>query len=301
MTATTDIVRDLRLHWTDGRPVERLAYVVGAVLLLSGLAHLGVQAVLGGPWDGPVSWRKPTTFGLSFGLTVLSVTWVASFLRMRERLRAVLLGGFLLASVPEVALIDLQAWRRVPSHFNFETSFDTRVTMVLAAGGGVLFLVLGALFAQSLRPQPGLDPPLRLGIRLGFGALLAGLVVGAVMIGIGTALVRAGDPQAAYHGAGVLKLAHAVGLHGIAVLPGLAWLSGYAGWPAGARRSVLRTGTVGYLGVLAGALWVGARGELSSITVFGIALAGSVLVSAVFRVLLALRAGKRVVSESVVR
>ena len=99
----------------------------------------------------------------------------------------------------------------------------------------------------------------------------------------------------------MLKLAHAVGLHGIAVLPGLAWLSGYAGWPPSVRRSVLRTGTVGYLGVLAGALWVGARGELTSVTVFGIALAGSVLVSAVFRVLLALRAGKRVVSESIVR
>jgi hypothetical protein len=297
----TEMVRDPRMAWSDGRPVERLAYVVGAVLLLSGLAHLGVQAVLGGPWDGPVSWRKPTTFGLSFGLTVLSVTWVASFLRVSERLRTGLLAGFLLASVAEVALIDLQAWRRVPSHFNFETPFDVRVTMVLAAGGGVLLLVLGALFAQALRPQPELDPELRLAVRLGFGALLAGLAIGAVMIGIGTALVRGGDPRAAYHGAGVLKLAHAVGLHGIAVLPGLAWLSGYGEWPAGARRSVLRTGTAGYLGVLAGAMWVGARGELSSITVFGIALAGSVLVSAVIRVLLATRTGKRVVSGSAVR
>ncbi|HWN32455.1 MAG TPA: hypothetical protein VNP03_06910 [Pseudonocardia sp.] len=297
----TEILRDLRTAWSDGRPVERLAYVVGAVLLLSGLAHLGVQAVLGGPWDGPVSWRKPTTFGLSFGLTVISVTWVASFLRMSERQRTVLLAGCLLASVAEVALISLQAWRRVPSHFNFETPFDIRVTMVLAAGGGVLFLVLGTLFARSLRAQPGLDPELRLAVRLGFGALLAGLAVGAVMIGIGTALVRGGDPQAAYHGAGVLKLAHAVGLHGIALLPGLAWLSGYADWPAGTRRSVLRTGTVGYLGVLAGAMWVGARGGLSSITVFAIALAGSVLVSAVLRVLMATRSGKRVVSESVVR
>ncbi|HEX4251436.1 MAG TPA: hypothetical protein VH008_26485, partial [Pseudonocardia sp.] len=253
------------------------------------------------PWDGPVSWRKPTTFGLSFGLTVLSVTWVASFLRIGERRRAALLGGLLLASVAEVALIDLQAWRRVPSHFNFETPFDTRVTMVLAAGGGVLFVVLGALFVQSLRPQPGLDPELRLAVRLGFGALLAGLAVGGVMIGIGTALVRAGDPQAAYHDAGVFKLAHAVGLHGIAVLPGLAWLTGRVDWPAGARRSVLHTGTAGYLGVLACALWVGAKGGLSSITVFGIALAGSLLVSAAFRVIVATHTGKRVVSESVVR
>jgi hypothetical protein len=297
----TEIARDVWRRWTDGRPVERLAYLVGAVLLLSGLAHLGVQALLGGPWDGPVSWRKPTTFGLSFGLTVLSVTWVASFLDMRERLRTALLVGFLLASVAEVTLIDVQAWRRVPSHFNFETSFDTRVTMVLAAGGGVLFLVLGTLFVLSLRPQAGLDPELRLAVRLGFGALLAGLAIGAVMIGIGTTLVRGGDPQAAYHGAGVLKLAHAVGLHGIAVLPGLAWLSGYSDWPAIKRRSVLRTGTVGYLGVLAGALWVGARGGLSSVTVFGIALAASVLVSTVYRILVATRAGKRVVSESAVR
>jgi len=44
--------------------IERACYVVAAVLFASGLAHLGVQAVLGGPWDGPVSWRKPADFGL---------------------------------------------------------------------------------------------------------------------------------------------------------------------------------------------------------------------------------------------
>jgi hypothetical protein len=280
----TEILRELRVFWTAGRPVEQLAYLVGAVLVLSGLAHLGVQAVAGGPWEGPVSWRKPTTFGLSFGLTVLSVTWVTSFLRLPDRRRAVLLGTFLLASVVEVALVSLQAWRRVPSHFDFGSRFDTAVSMTLAAGGGVLFVVLGALFVHAAAPQPGLDAQLRAGIRLGFGALLAGLVVGAVMIGIGSALVRSGNPEAAYHEAGVLKLAHAVGLHGIAVLPGLAWLSGLPRErPPGpaSRRVTGRLGAVGYLGLLGCAVLVGAQGRLTPITGVGLVLAGSVLLSAV--------------------
>jgi hypothetical protein len=305
----TEIARELRTFWTGGRPVERVAYAFAALFLLSGLAHLGIQAAVGGPWDGPVSWRKPTTFGLSFGLTVLSVTWVASFLRIGERLRAGLLGGFLVASTAEVALITVQAWRRVPSHFNFETPVDTRVTMVLAAGGGVLFVVLGALFAQSLRVQPLLAPELRLGIRLGFGALLAGLVTGGIMIGIGTTLVRGGDPGAAYHGAGVFKLAHAVGLHGIAVLPGVAWLSGlryrdrehHRAGSAGAMSPELRLATAGYLGLLACALVAGVQGRLGALTVLGIALTGSVLLSALYRVLAAVLRGKRVVSGGAVR
>jgi hypothetical protein len=318
----TEIVRELRVFWTDGRRIERVAYLLGAVLLLSGLAHLGVQAVVGGPWEGPVSWRKPTTFGLSFGLTVISVTWVASFLRLPERLRVALLGGFLLASVAEVGLITAQAWRRVPSHFNFETSFDTGVSMVLAAGGGVLFVVLGVLFAQSVKPQPGLDPELRLGIRLGLGALLVGLVIGGIMIGVGTTMARGGDPQGAYHGAGVFKLAHAVGLHGIAVLPGLAWLSGLGGRTRSGlggqalsglggqalsgvggqalglgggptpRRTVLRTGTVGYLGLLGCAMLVGAQGRLTIPSVLGLAVAGLVLISALLQAFAAARVAR---------
>jgi len=63
-TATTGRWRSLRL-------IERACYLIGAVLLASGIFHLGVFAVRGGPFDGPVSWRKPATFGLSFGLTLI--------------------------------------------------------------------------------------------------------------------------------------------------------------------------------------------------------------------------------------
>ncbi|MFI1988537.1 hypothetical protein [Actinoplanes sp. NPDC020271] len=76
------------------RPVERAAHLVGAVLMLSGVIHFGVFLADDSPWEGPVSWRKPTTFGLSFGLTLITVAGVTGCLVMSPRLRAWLLGIF---------------------------------------------------------------------------------------------------------------------------------------------------------------------------------------------------------------
>jgi hypothetical protein len=36
-----------------------------------------VLVVTGGSWEGPVSWRKPMSFGLSFGVTLATIGWVA--------------------------------------------------------------------------------------------------------------------------------------------------------------------------------------------------------------------------------
>ena len=46
-------------------------YAAGVLLTASGLFHLGVWAARGGPWYGPLAWRKPILFGLSAGLTAL--------------------------------------------------------------------------------------------------------------------------------------------------------------------------------------------------------------------------------------
>jgi hypothetical protein len=46
---------------------QRFAYWCAALLVLSGLFHVGAFLADGGPWEGPLSWRKPITFGLSSG------------------------------------------------------------------------------------------------------------------------------------------------------------------------------------------------------------------------------------------
>ena len=88
--------------WRRSSPVDRGCHLLAAVLVVSGLVHVGVLLATGGSWSGPLSLRKPATFGISFGLTLATVTWVLSLLPQR---RPVLLGSFGLACLVEVVVI----------------------------------------------------------------------------------------------------------------------------------------------------------------------------------------------------
>jgi hypothetical protein len=232
---------------TDLRPIERSCYRVGAVLILSGAAHLVVAALDPRPWDGPLSWRKAVTFGFSFGTTLIAITWVASSLRIGERARTWLLGVFAADCVVEVTGITVQAWRHVPSHFNTETPFDTVVAMSLAVGGAVLIAVLGALAVTAFRGRIDGPPSLRLAVRAGFGLLLAGLGAGVAMIVRGETLIGAGHRAEAYTSAGFLKWFHAVTLHAVLVLPALAWLLARTRLDETARTKVVAAAAVSYV------------------------------------------------------
>ncbi|MCP2335861.1 hypothetical protein [Actinomadura rupiterrae] len=261
-----EVLSGLRTFWTHGRRAERICYAVGALLIASGVVHLAVYAVDGGPWTGPVSWRKPITFGLSFGLTVISLTWVTSFVRLGDRARAALLGVFGAASVLEVALITVQRWRGVPSHLNMEDGLDSAISRVLAAGGGVIVLTVALLtiaafrtparsdtasaagtgVGASERPAGAGTASMRLALRVGFGALMLSMLAGAAMIARGVVLVQQGHQQAAYHAIGALKPAHAVLMHAVLVLPALAWLLSLTGLPEARRFRVVAGVSLGY-------------------------------------------------------
>jgi hypothetical protein len=249
--AVGDVLAGVR---SRGRRIERFCYGLGAVLVCVGLFHLVVFVVDGGPWYGPVSWRKPATFGLSFGLTLAAVTWAASYLPIGERGRALLLGVFAADCVVEVGGITLQAWRHVPSHLNRETAFNSAVSTVLAAGGAVLVVILGVLAVTSFRASPGVPASMRLGLRAGFVSLMIGLATGAAMIARGAAEVGAGRQQQAYHDIGFLKPVHGVSLHGVLVLPALAWLSSRTAWDEARRTRVVAIAAGGYGLAVAAAL-----------------------------------------------
>ncbi|MFF7358069.1 hypothetical protein ACFZA1_36425 [Streptomyces filipinensis] len=235
------------------RAVDRLCHATGLLLVLSGLVHLLVFAVDGGPWDGPVSWRKPVTFGLSFGLTLIAITWVTSYLRVGPRLRSALLLVFSADCVVEVGGITLQAWRRVPSHLNMETRFDTAVSMTLAVGGGVLVALLTAFAVASFRHRPAGPAGMPLAVRSGFALLLVALASGAAMIARGVVLTRTGHQEAAYHSTAPLKPLHGVSLHAVLVLPALAWLLSRSPWSERTRRRIVATAAGCYAAAVAGA------------------------------------------------
>ncbi|WP_219471709.1 hypothetical protein [Nonomuraea rhizosphaerae] len=271
--------------------MTRLWYLIGLLLIVAGLVHLGVLVLDGGPWDGPVSWRKPFTFGISFGLSVLSLTWVSQFVRVRAR--HVLLGVFAVASTVEVSLITLQAWRGVPSHFNMSTDTDALIARVLAAGGFALIAVVVIMAIAAFRRLPstgphltapapstpdssgpapsgpsrlGGSPSMRLALQAGFGTFLAAMIFGGIMIARGVIEVLSGSQQLAYTVAASLKPAHAILMHGILLLPALAWLLSRTEPSERARLRLLRLATWTYVTV--------------SAIVSGMALFGVTIVSA---------------------
>ncbi len=249
MTRLHKVWQALGRTWIEGRRVERIAYAIGTALFASGLVHVVVLLVTGASWSGPVSLRKAATFGLSFGLTLITVAWATSFVRIRPRARNILLGVFTTSCVVETAGVSLQAWRGVPSHFNFETPFDNVVAMTLAAGGGIIILTAIGFAASILIGTGELSPSMRVAVRFGFLTLLVALVTGAVMIARGVVEARGGNPQLAYTTAGGLKPLHAVAMHGLLILPGLAWLLRFLDWTERQRTQLVLLASAAY-GVL---------------------------------------------------
>jgi hypothetical protein len=247
MVAVNPMMDSLSSFWRRGTRAERVGYVVGTLLMISGLVQLVILMASGGSWEGPLSLRKPATFGLSFGLTLITIVWVASFLELGSRARAILLTVFAAACTLETALVTLQAWRGVPSHFNTETRVDALVARALALGGAALVIVILTLTVISFRSNERFPMSLLIAIRTGFVALLSAQVIGGVMIARGMTLVFRGNPQAAYATGGMLRPTHAVTMHGILLLPALAWLLSFTNWSETRRLRVVLAATIGYL------------------------------------------------------
>jgi hypothetical protein len=222
-------------------------YAVAGALVAAGLFHLAVQLVDGGAWTGPVSWRKPITFGLSFGVTLATVTWVSGYLPLTRRRRRLLLSVFAAACCLEVAVITVQAWRGVPSHFNTTTPVNAAFAFSAAAGGAVLVCTTAVLASAWLRLQPWVPPSMRLGLRVGMASFAGALLVGVLMIARGVTAARTGSLDDAYAAAGPLKPLHGALMHGIFVLPALAAATARLDWPERRRVRVVAAACSGYL------------------------------------------------------
>jgi hypothetical protein len=248
----------VRGWWAEARGYQRLAYLVGAGLIVIGLAHAVLWALAGGSASGALSWRKPTTFGLSFGLTTVTLAWVATYLPVRPRV-GWLAAGLLGAAVTyEVAWVAVQHARGVPSHFNNTTVLDERLYVGGAVMVAVAILVIAAMTLAAFLRTTALAP-MALAIRAGLVGLLAAQATGLWMLLHGQALLDAdADPvtqsMSTYGAAGQMKSAHAVPMHAIQVLAGLAWLLSRSGLPQRRQTQLVALAVVGYMGLFGVAL-----------------------------------------------
>ncbi len=207
-------------------------------------------------------WLKPFKFMVSLAVFLGTLAWLLEHLRGADRFVRVVSWGVSVTMLIETAALWTQAARGRPSHYNVTTPFDGVVFGVM----GVMILLTSLLVAAATIAffVRRLDLPRTYlwGIRLGLVVFLLGSAQGLMMISNRAHTVGApdGGPGLPLVGwstdAGDLRIAHALGLHALQILP----LAGYVISRALASRSAaLRLGLLGaftllYVGLMTGAL-----------------------------------------------
>jgi hypothetical protein len=258
-----------------------LGFIMAAdlVFCIAGLA-IDHRVITGAP-----AWLKPAKFALSTMIAAWSFAFciasTAIWPLVRRALDLVLAVGLLI----EIALIDLQAARGTTSHFNVASHFDAAVFAVMGVTIACIWLAMllltVALFRQSfVRSAWGWS--LRLGMVLavigtGSGGLMAvpnsqqlaeahatgrlptagGHTVGASDGGRGLPVTG----WSADHGD--LRIAHFLGMHGLQVLPLLAWYIARrkARTSERTQRNLIFAAAASYLMLFALVLWQAFRGQ----------------------------------------
>ncbi|HAJ36366.1 MAG TPA: hypothetical protein DCL15_11805 [Chloroflexi bacterium] len=198
--------------------------------------------------SGVNGWIKPLKFAVSGAIYGATFLWLLTFVRGRVRLVQTIATITGVALLVETTLITMQVLRHTASHFNVATPFDSAVFSMM----GIFIMALAMAnfaLAIALGFQRLPDPVVAWGIRWGLIISLAGMASGVLMTTANLppatlAAVQAGQPVtiAGAHSVGVddggpglpflgwsttggdLRVGHFVGLHGLQVLPFLAFL-----------------------------------------------------------------------------
>lgn len=229
----------LRAHLTHPSKEVRLLSRLGWLLVLTGFAHVLVWLLDGRPsLEGPTGWRKPILFGLSGGVTTLSLAGLRAGVRALPRWSWL----YLVTITVEIGLIDVQAWRGVASHFNISTALDGAIFTVMGIIILVSMVAATVLAIDATRAQGEAD--LELASALATAALVVGSLVGIAISVHGSVAQQLGGTPSRL-GAGEWKPVHAIALHGLQLFP-------LAGWWL-RRRAAMTSARVRALLGLAGA------------------------------------------------
>ena len=227
------------------------------VLFVSGFVHLGLVFLLQTDWEGAISPRKPGLFGVSSGMTAWSLIWCARSLGPSRRLLTIAI-AITWGLLAEVALITMQYWRGVPSHFNRSTPFDAAVESGMV--GLIVMVTIGIAWMCRLSSHRSeIDAGQRLAIRAGLWLLLGACLLGFVAMFAGEMNIGQNKPPEVWGKSGILKYPHGAALHALQTLPILNLLM----FPLAAGRRVLalRHAIASHVFFLIHAIWQTAIGR----------------------------------------
>src|SRR6202167_2175537 len=241
-----------------------LGFIMAADLAfaLCGLA-LDRRVITGAP-----AWLKPAKFALSTMIAAWSFGFCIASTRIWPRFTRALDIALAAALAIEIALIDMLAARGTTSHFNVATPFDGVVFAVMGVSILCIWLAMLLLTIVLFR-QPYASSAWGWSLRLGMVLALIGTGSGGLMVvpnspqlaeahasgrlpiaGAHTVGAPDGGPGLPVTGwsadHGDLRVAHFLGMHGLQILPLLAW------WMARRRSRGTLRGAPGQAGQVAG-------------------------------------------------
>jgi hypothetical protein len=283
---------DVNLFYMESRRVFALGYDAAPALTVLGFIMAAdlVLCMTGLVTDrrvitGAPAWLKPAKFALSTMIACWSFAFCMASTSVWPRLRRVLDVVLAADLFIEIALIDMQAARGTSSHFNLATRFDAAVFGVMGVSIVCIWLgmlVLTVLLFRESFAGSAWGWSLRLGMILalvgtGSGALMTvpnsrqlaeAHVTGRLSVAGGhTVGAPDGGPGLPVTGwsadHGDLRIAHFLGMHGLQVLPLLAWWMARRRSPTDTRtqRNVIFTAATSYLALFGLILQQAFRGQ----------------------------------------
>ncbi len=174
-------------------------------------------------------WIKPTKFILSSIIVLWTMGWyflVYPYKRITASILASL-AAFLM--ILENVLISVQAWRGVTSHYNIATPFDALVFGLMGLAIGLFTLIVFWFFVKSFSSKLEFSNAMKWSFRIAWFTFLFGSAIGGSMIeqnahNVGVADGGNGIPFLNWSTeGGDLRIAHFFGLHGIQIIPLVAY------------------------------------------------------------------------------
>jgi len=234
---------------------------------------------------GAPAWLKPAKFALSTMIAAWSFAFCIASTRIWPRVTRALDMALATGLFIEIALIDIQAARGTTSHFNVSTPLDGAVWAVMGVSILCIWLAM-LLLSVVLFRQPYASPAWGWSLRLGMVLALIGTGSGGLMtvpnsqqlaeahvsgrlptVGAHTVGAPDGGPGLPVTGwsadHGDLRVAHFLGMHGLQVLPLLAWWIGRRRIAGEERTQVKLIFAIAasYLALFGLILWQAFRGQ----------------------------------------
>jgi hypothetical protein len=175
-------------------------------------------------------WIKPMKFMASISIYLVTIAWLMGHIERPRWAVQLIAWGIASCMIAETAVIFMQAGRGVRSHFNMMTPFDAGVFSIMGLGVIIDFLLMALMLLLFFRRDVKLAPSHLWGIRIGIVMFLLGGIVGGWMSSQGGHTVGSqdGGPGLPFLNwsmtGGDLRIGHALGLHGLQVMPILGYL-----------------------------------------------------------------------------